>query len=545
MNLEVPQPSTSPSPPGADHEIAPQDVVVIGGGLVGASFALLLQRRLPGRRVTLVELSETHPHRLGEATVEVSGCFLARVLGLYEHLAREHQPKHGLRYWHSDHDDRTLAEMSEVGSTELPHLPSFQLDRQILDEHVLAEAEAAGCEVLRPAKVTTVDTGWPTSTVEVELADGRKRALTTRWVIDASGRRAFLARRKRLLEKVPSHPTAAVWGWWRGVKDIDAAIAEVPGAKEPGVVHLPMSRRLATNHFCGHGWWIWMIPQSDGETSLGLVYDKRLFELPGSGPKRERYEAFLRSRPGLGELLADATFEGGSFGAYAELPYRSRRYMDRGWALVGDAASFLDPYYSPGLDHAAISINATLDLVAGDLEGTLDDDALGDEIQRHNGEFERSYDRWLEALYLDKYEILGDSELTACAFLVDTALYHLGVVTPIYRQDEAFTKPVFGLQLPQARIAYKMMAAFNRRMVVLARHRRRVGTYGRRNVGRRLAGKAFGLGVRGTFNPLRRGLGLWFRLELARWTHPLRRGLGLDPPPQALASDRQPLPSRR
>jgi len=44
------------------------------------------------------------------------------------------------------------------------------------------------------------------------------------------------------------------------------------------------SRRLATNHFTGWGYWIWFIPLKDGETSVGLVWDKRLVTPEGSTP---------------------------------------------------------------------------------------------------------------------------------------------------------------------------------------------------------------------------------------------------------------------
>ena len=530
------------------------DVVVIGGAFTGASFGLLLRRRLPECRIAIVELAERHGHRVGEATVEVSACFMTRILGMYEHLSRHHQPKHGLRYWLSDRPDCSLAEMTEVGGHELPHLPSFQLDRPVLDEEILRRARDAGCTILRPAKVRQVDHGWPTSTIRVELGaqDGgappATRELKTRWVVDASGRRAFLARRRRLLEKVEEHPTAAAWGWWQGVVDIDQAVTQKRqgGRKQPaagpGLEHLPMSRRLATNHFCGYGYWIWMIPQTDGKTSIGLVYDKRHFQLPGQGALRQRFEDFIRSHPGLGELVAPAELAGESFGAYQHLPYRSRQYMDRGWALLGDAAAFLDPYYSPGLDHAAISIVATLDVVVDDLEGRFDETpeapsgsakgSLDQRIRRHNGDFARSYPRWLEALYLDKYELLGDAELVACAFLFDTAMYHLGVVTPVYLDPTALANPLFGPDSRSSGLAYRIMAAFNRRLVGLARFRRRVGTYGRLNTGHSIASRTFGLGA-GSIRPLLFALRLWLRLEGQRLSQPLRRLLGRAPSPPA------------
>ena len=110
------------------------------------------------------------------------------------------------------------------------------------------------------------------------------------------------------------------------------------------------SRRLATNHFCGYGWWCWVIPLGGGPTSIGVVYNKDLFALPGEGKPRERYEQFIRTQAGLRELVAHAHMDGDDFLALGKLPYKTSRYLDKGWALVGDAAAFIDPYYSPGLD---------------------------------------------------------------------------------------------------------------------------------------------------------------------------------------------------
>lgn len=495
------------------------DVLIIGGAFAGASFATLLKRRLPDCRVLVVETTERFERKVGEATVEVSGYFLHQVLGLYDHLSRHHLPKHGLRFWFSDGPGRRLAEMTEVGGRQLPRLPSFQLDRSKLDEHLLEVAAEEGCRVLRPAKVVAVEHDWPASRVRIEDAGG-DRTVSARWVVDASGRHAFLARRLKLRQRVEEHPTAAVWARWAGVADLDGR-AVLDGE---GLPHLPASRRLATNHFCGRGWWCWVIPLSGGQTSVGLVYHKDLFQLPGDGSLRERYEDFLRQRSGLGGLLADAEIDGDDFMAYSHLPYKTSRYMDRGWALIGDAAAFMDPYYSPGLDHAAISIYATARLIEQDLDGRLDAGALDAALGRHNGEFLRSYDRWLEALYLGKYELMGDAELTACAFLVDTSLYYLGVVSPVHKHSEALANPVFGLSLPQAKWSARWMQTFNRRLQGLARHRRHAGSYGRGNLGRRRYCQSFDVGPAGSLGPLFQGLRIWLRLEAERAFHLLRHG---------------------
>ncbi|MEE8525989.1 MAG: tryptophan 7-halogenase [Thermoanaerobaculia bacterium] len=502
------------------------DAVVIGGAFSGAAFTTLLRRWLPASRVLIVEQSERFDRKVGEATVEVSGFFLHRVLRLADHLAREHLSKHGLRFWLTDGRHRSLAEMTEVGARELPHVASYQLDRAKLDQHLLEVAGSEGCEVMRPARVIEVEHDWPRSHVRLDDGDGERR-VRARWVIDASGRRAFLARRQRLLRRVEEHPTAAVWARWTGVGDMDGTAVL---GRDPRAGRLPQllsARRLATNHFCGYGWWCWIIPLSGGETSIGMVYNKELFELPGTGSKQQRYQDFVTSQDGLRELLADAVMVEGDCLSYNHLPYRSSRYAGRGWALLGDAAAFLDPLYSAGLDHVTISIYATARLVEQDLRAAGEenpraglDDAV---LDHHNRIFVTSYGRWLEALYLGKYELLGDAELVTCAFLVDTALYYLAVVTSVYKDIETFGNPPFGIDKPQAAIAHRIMRAFSRRLCKLARMRRIAGTYGRRNAGAKIITPAFGLGS-SSIAPLLRGIGMWLRLEAEHMFARLRLG---------------------
>ena len=201
------------------------------------------------------------------------------------------------------------------------------------------------------------------------------------------------------------------------------------------------------------------------------------------------------------------------FNLRRNLAYTTDAYAGRGWALVADAASFLDPFYSPGLDHAAMSIYATVQILAEDLGGKLDEEALDRAIADHNDVFARSISRWVEALYTDKYEIMGDAELMRCSFQVDTSLYYLGVVGPVMRDPTALGHPVFGLPLPQTRIAAAFMRFFKRRLVSIARHRLKTGHYGRRNIGWRAYGRAFDLRWR-TIGILGQGLLAWVRLEL-------------------------------
>ena len=504
------------------------DIVVVGGAFSGTAFALVMKRRMPDLKILVVERSEQFERKVGEATVEVSSYFLRRVLGLYDHLSRHHLPKHGLRYWFTDERKRDLYEMTEVGSFDVPGVPSFQLDRPTLDGHLLEVAAAEGIEVWRPAKVKSVDFQWPIQHSTILTEDGEQRVVRSRWVIDASGRQAFLSRKLGMHRKFDGHPTAALWGRWTGVLDLDDPGFTGSDPRHSQLPGLSASRRLATNHFCGYGWWCWVIPLRNGTTSIGLVYNKDLFQLPAGTTKREAYEQFVRSASGLGDLVADAALDDRDFMALQHLPYRSEKYMDLGWALVGDAAAFIDPYYSPGLDHVATSIYATAAILEQDLRDSLKDPEVAKQelaplVEFHNKDFTVSFDQWFGALYDGKYEIFGDADLTRCAFQMDTGLYYAAVVSSIEKDIEALKNPVFGA-IPQAVYAYKMTRWFNQRLVKLARFRRRAGLYGESNVGRRFLSKSFYPGTLPAVRPITTALRIWLKAERQRLFYRLRHG---------------------
>src|SRR4029453_169039 len=167
------------------------DVAILGGAFSGASTALLIKRRRPDARVVIVEKAERFDRKVGESTTEVSSCFLTKVLGLTQHLGHEQLAKQGLRFWFAKTEATPFDRCVEMGARYNSRLSGFQVDRAKLDEHVLSLARDAGCEVWRPAKVTTVDV----ESKVVEVAAGEeKKAIRAKWIVDASGRVALLAR---------------------------------------------------------------------------------------------------------------------------------------------------------------------------------------------------------------------------------------------------------------------------------------------------------------------------------------------------------------
>ena len=478
------------------------DVIILGGAFSGASAAILLRREHPQLRVLIIEKATAFDEKVGEATTEMSAMFLTRRLAMWHHLEAEQLPKEGLRFWFSNEKVTGHANATEAGGYLRSAVPSFQLRRDALDEYLLATAVKEGAELLRPAKARDVQLGDFDSKLTVEVGD-EVRELSCRWLLDATGRVTFLGRRLGIIERNDDHPTAAIWCRWRDVRNIDdlAARDGALGARNIS------SRRLATNHYMGHGYWIWVIPLGNGETSVGVVFDKRIIDLHRSTNRGNDFIAFLKGIPALAELLDGASPRLDDLRFYGHLPYVTKQYMGKGWALLGDAAAFLDPYYSPGLDHAAFSVEATVALIGADAKG----EDVTAKIDEHNVTFVRSYHRFFNAVYRDKYVYMGEADLLAASMLLDTAQYYIFVVIPAYRfLKRFFWMPVLGPK--PAFVSYHLMSFYNRRFKALATARRNAGRADRRNDGRRIKAY-FDLNL-APFHMALRGLKLWYFAEM-------------------------------
>ncbi|MBM3903022.1 MAG: NAD(P)/FAD-dependent oxidoreductase [Verrucomicrobia bacterium] len=483
------------------------DVAIVGGSLSGSATALLLLRGNPGLRVLVLEKSTAFSRRVGESTVEVSAYFLARVLGLTAFNNETQLSKQGMRFWFSRPGVEELVECSEIGGRYLTRIPAWQVDRSTLDEEVLTRARNAGATVLRGAKVRSVRLAaggrqW----LRVET-DGESFNVEARWVVDASGFTTLLARQEGWLRSNREHPTTACWARWSGVTDLDGSdlTMRYPEWSQAccGI------RATATNHLVGDGWWAWVIPLKGGETSVGVVFDQRRVRWPaGPEPLVHRLKSFLCAHPMGRALMQDAEPVAGDVHWRANLAYWSDRMAGDGFVLVGDAAGFIDPLYSPGMDWLSFTVSRAVDLILRSEAG----EPVVPRVDRHNGDFTRSYRRWFDAVYRDKYSWLGDFELMQVGFRLDLGLYYIGVVSqPFQLGPKALQNPVFSL--PASRIPQWIMRTYNRRLSRMADDRRRRGTFGRANARHRDLLMGF-LPDRSSGPPLLRALARWLVLEV-------------------------------
>jgi hypothetical protein len=247
------------------------------------------------------------------------------------------------------------------------------------------------------------------------------------------------------------------------------------------------------------------------------VFDQRLVSFPQEGPLGQRLKDFLCQHPVAGELLAQAQWREGDVHWRKNLPYFSTTFAGDGFALVGDASAFMDPFYSPGMDWISFTTSAVVRLILAQQEGK----EVAPLVAKHNRDFSRSYARWFEALYLDKYQYMGEFDLMRMAFLLDLGLYYLGVASqPFKRGAEALTEPVFSTR-PSVPF-FHLIRTYNRRLARIAEARRARKVSGRRNDHRRFmfGGYTFAAGSAG---PIVKALVSWGWLELTEgWRSWLR-----------------------
>jgi flavin-dependent dehydrogenase len=513
------------------------DIAVIGGAFSGAATALVIKRKHPAARIVIIEKAAEFDRKVGESTTEISSAYMTRILGLANYLGHHQLVKQGLRMWFSNRADQPFDDCVEVGARYQARLPTFQVDRSTLDEHMLQQAVAAGCELRRPAKVMRLDLdGSNGQTLSISHGAGEE-TIRARWVMDASGRASVLGRKLGHFRQNTEHPINAVWARFTGVKDWDSYDWR---ERFPDYANAcRTARSWATNHLMGHGWWCWIIPLKGGDVSAGLVYDSRIFKLQEGANLSERLRAHLLSHPVGREIFAGAKIVEGDVHAFSALPYSNTQVCGDGWAAVGDAAGFIDPLYSPGLDFCSYTSYYVAEMLAADLAG----EDISARRAYYNEQYPVTYRLWFETLYKDKYYYMGDAELMSAALLLDVGSYFVGLVTPVYKNPEReFAHLPF--EGTPGRVVGAMMKFYNRRLVALAKNRLSAGTYGANNAGWRELYDGFVPDTR-VRKLIQKGLFRWWKAELtnlrfvfgSRATRPATRPVpDLTAAPQARSS---------
>lgn len=389
----------------------------MGGGLAGLSLALQLEQTIPDIQITVLEKRE-HPapeaaHKVGESTVELAAHYFGEILNLKDHIKDRQLPKLGLRFFFPAGDNSRIEDRLELGGKRYAPCPSYQLDRGRFENHLTELCLERGINFVDRASVTGVEIGRQ-HVVSYEK-DGETNSLKSRWLIDASGRRAIL---KRHLKMEKTSPHVANSAWFRFKKHIkiddwstDAAWGE--GHEDE------TARFFSTNHLMGQGYWVWLIPLASGSTSMGIVAADEFHSLSDYNSLEKAIAWLEKHEPQAAQAVKDNVDNLQDFRAIKNYAVECEQvFSSQRWGITGEAGFFHDPFYSPGSDFIALSNTFLTDLIQREMAGG------GIRIRSYSYDkiFKKFYYGTLSA-YQNQYVLFGNSTVMPVKILWDYLVY--------------------------------------------------------------------------------------------------------------------------
>jgi flavin-dependent dehydrogenase len=331
-----------------------RDIVVVGAGPSGSIAAALLKRR--GWDVLVLEAQQFPRFSIGESLLAHCLDFVAEA-GMMEAVqAAGFQYKNGAAFVRgTDYGEFDFADKFTPGRDS-----TFQVQRAAFDKLLADEAAKQGVEIRYEVRVAAVDvtstqSGRPRPRVRAQDA-GREYEVEARFVLDASG---F----GRTLPKLLQLETPSAFPVRNAVFThvADHAPADSFDRNKIQVVIHPRHRDV----------WYWLIPFPRGRCSLGCVARREFFDAYPTDLDA-RLQQVVAEEPFLARVLANAEWDTPARGLSGYAANVKSMYGP-GFALLGNAAEFLDPVFSSGVTIAMRSASMAAQVLDAQLRGAAVD----------------------------------------------------------------------------------------------------------------------------------------------------------------------------
>lgn len=407
------------------------DVTILGGGLAGLSLALQLRQETPRAMITVIE-KRKHPvpeaaFKVGESTVEAAAHYFGEILNLKDHIRSHQLPKLGLRFFFPSGDNSQIERRLELGGKRFAPCPSYQIDRGRFENYLADECLRRGIEFLQQASVEDVQINRR-GPHRVDFTEGGTRqSIASRWVVDATGRRALLKRKLGLAKDSP-HRANAVWFRFKKHLKIDDW-SEDPAWRRDHAG--PTARWYSTNHLMGQGYWVWLIPLASGSTSMGIVAAEPFHQLTDFNSTDKAIAWLEQHEPQCAGIVRTHLDQLQDFRAIKHYATECRQvFSPARWGITGEAGFFHDPFYSPGSDFIAFSNTFLTDLIRRDLAGRR----FAMRARAYDRIFKRFYYGTLVA-YRDQYVLFGNPVVMPVKILWDYLVYW-SITCFLFMQDQ-------------------------------------------------------------------------------------------------------------
>ena len=327
-------------------EMEHRQVVVIGAGPSGAIAAALLKRK--GHDVLMIERQHFPRFSIGESLLSHCLDFVEEAGMLEAVNAAGFQLKNGAAFAWGEH--YSAFDFGETFSNGKP--TTFQVQRADFDKLLADQAALQGVDVRYGEAIVSVDFTLPKPQLDVLREDGSQYRVEADFVLDASGYGRVLP---RLLDlEAPS----------------DFPVRQAVFTHVEDHIDNPTFERekiLITTHPIHRDIWFWTIPFSNGRCSVGVVAAAEHFE-----GRMENLDdclrGFIAETPSLAGVLNNAVWDtpARTIGGYSA---NVKTLHGPGFALLGNAAEFLDPVFSSGVTIAMRSASMAAGVLHRQLQG--------------------------------------------------------------------------------------------------------------------------------------------------------------------------------
>lgn len=322
------------------------DVLVIGAGPSGTIAASILKKA--GLNVQIVEKMLFPRFVIGESLLPRCMEALEEAGFLDAVKAKHFQQKDGAKFVMGDKIcDFNFNQQYTDGWKWTWQVPRAEFDKTLADECV-----KMGIPLHYETEVTDIkidENGHSTTTVKT--AYGKEETIKAKFIVDGSGYGRVIPRLFGLDKPSTQYSRKTLFSH---LSDPKRSAAYEPN-RIIAIVHNPRT-------------WIWVIPFSNGNTSVGYVGDPEFFE-QFKGEPAEQFRKLIEAEPMLKERFDESELIWGEPRTLQSWSATTDKFYGNGFVLTGNVTEFLDPIFSSGVTLASVSAQTAAKLVIKHLKG--------------------------------------------------------------------------------------------------------------------------------------------------------------------------------